>query len=152
MRRQSLNEAHAPHPLLLDLPVFEPDATLWPRIVAARAAAGAPKRQRVSWLIGAAAAAAVFATLLAVMPHAPTESPLAESQRESQSLEREWHALSPATAQPAGLTRLHVIDANLQSAYDRGAEADELGPLWKQRNDALRGLILAARADAVTRI
>jgi hypothetical protein len=29
---------------------------------------------------------------------------------------------------------------------------DELRPLWKERNDALRGLILTARADAVTRI
>jgi hypothetical protein len=86
------------------------------------------------------------------VPRAPIESPLAESQRESQSLEREWHALPRAAAQPAGLARLHVIDATLQSAYDRGARVDELQPLWKERNDALRGLILAARADTVTRI
>ena len=38
-----------------------------------------------------------------------------------------------------------MIDTALQSAYDRGARADELQPLWKQRNDALRGLILTAR-------
>jgi hypothetical protein len=40
----------------------------------------------------------------------------------------------------------------LQSAYDRGAEGDELAPLWKERNEALRGLILTAQADTVTRI
>jgi hypothetical protein len=152
MRRQLVNGADAPHPLLLDLPVFEPDARLWPRIVAAHAAAAAPRRRPVRWIFGSAAAAAVVATLLAVVPHAPVESPLAESQRESQSLERQWHALSPGAAEAAGIARLHVIDATLQSAYDRGAELDELRPLWKERNDALRGLILTARADAVTRI
>jgi hypothetical protein len=152
MRRQSLSEARAPHPLLLDLPVFEPDAGLWPRIVAAHAAAKAPRRRPARWLVGAAAAAAVVAMLIAVTPRAPVESALAESQRESQSLEREWQALAPATAQPAKLARLHVIDATLQSAYDRGAQTNELAPLWKERNDALRGLILAARSDAVTRI
>jgi hypothetical protein len=157
MRRQPVNGADAPHPLLLDLPVFEPDASLWPRIVAAHAAAKAPRRRPVRWILGAAAAAAVVVTLLAIVPRAPiepraSEPALTESQHESQSLEREWQALSPAGAQPAGLARLHVIDATLQSAYDRGAEADELRPLWQQRNDALRGLILAARGDAVTRI
>jgi hypothetical protein len=40
----------------------------------------------------------------------------------------------------------------LQSAYDRGAGSDELAPLWQQRNEALRGLILVAQADTVTRI
>jgi hypothetical protein len=151
MRRQLVNGADTPHPLA-DLPVFEPNAGLWPRIVAAHAAASAPRRRPVPWIFGAAAAAAIVATLLAVLPRAPIESPRAESQRESQSLEREWHALPRAAAQPAGLARLHVIDATLQSAYDRGARVDELQPLWKERNDALRGLILAARADTVTRI
>ncbi len=52
----------------------------------------------------------------------------------------------------ASLARLYMIDAALQAAYDRGAQPDELQPLWKQRNDALRGLILIARTDEVTRI
>jgi hypothetical protein len=47
---------------------------------------------------------------------------------------------------------VHAIDTALQAAYDRGARAEELQPLWQQRNQALRGLILSARSDAVTRI
>jgi hypothetical protein len=51
-----------------------------------------------------------------------------------------------------------LIDATLQAAYDRGARADELAPLWHQRNEALRGLITqfqtsgAHEASAITRI
>ena len=56
------------------------------------------------------------------------------------------------TTDAAGTARLHMIDAALQAAYDRGAAPAELKPLWQQRNDALRGLILVAQNDEVTRI
>ena len=152
MREQPLNDETL-HPALADLPVFAPDAQLWPRIVAAHAGtrAGHPRRR---WIAGAAvaAAAAVIVAIVAV-PRQNVEPPALAAQRESQALEREWQSLTPAASRPAAdLARLHVIDAALQSAYDRGAEADEIGPLWKQRNDALRGLILTARVDTVTRI
>ena len=50
------------------------------------------------------------------------------------------------------------IDAALQAAYDRGARANELAPLWQKRNRALRDVIAQYRsagpgdALAVTRI
>jgi hypothetical protein len=154
MREQPLNDTNL-HPVLADLPAFEPDAQLWPRIVAAHARRR-DERPRRRWLAGAgiaAAAAAVVIAALVVAPRRNIDSPSIAAQRESQALEREWQSLPAAGSRPAAdLARLHVIDTALQSAYDRGAEADELGSLWKQRNDALRGLILTARADTVTRI
>ncbi|HJT98660.1 MAG TPA: hypothetical protein VJ696_10135, partial [Rhodanobacteraceae bacterium] len=103
------------------------------------------------WL-GIAAAAAVVVAALIVVPRPRTDTGLVDGERESQTLEQEWRTLAPVPHPAAGLARLHMIDAALQAAYDRGAAADELTPLWRQRNDALRGLIVSARADAVTRI
>lgn len=153
MREQPLNEP-SPHPVLAELPVFAPDADLWSRIAAAHAKRNATPRRR--WIAVAAAAAAAIAAIVTVPQLTGTKpgEPLAiEGQRESQALEREWHALTPVSARPSvDLARLRVIDAALQSAYDRGAASDELAPLWKERNEALRGLILTAQADTVTRI
>jgi len=150
MREQPLNDETL-HPVLAQLPEFSADADLWPRIVAAHAQRQ-PVRRRYRW-IAVAAAAAVIAGVVLTLPRTGTESIALEGQRESQALENEWRALAPASARPtADIARLYLIDAALQSAYDRGAEADELQPLWKQRNEALRGLILTARTDTVTRI
>jgi hypothetical protein len=150
MREQPLNDETL-HPVLAQLPEFSADADLWPRIVAAHAQQQ-PVRRRYRW-VAVAAAAAVIAGVVLMLPRTGTESIALEGQRESQALENEWRALAPASARPtADIARLYLIDAALQSAYDRGAEADELQPLWKQRNEALRGLILTARTDTVTRI
>jgi len=150
MREQPLNDETL-HPVLAQLPEFSADADLWPRIVAAHAQQQ-PVRRRYRWIAVAAAAAAIAGVVL-MLPRTGTESIALEGQRESQALENEWRALGPASARPtADIARLYLIDAALQSAYDRGAEADELQPLWKQRNEALRGLILTARTDTVTRI
>jgi len=150
MREQPLNDETL-HPVLAQLPEFSADADLWPRIVAEHAKRQ-PVQRRYRW-IAVAAAAAVVAGVILTLPRTKTESIALEGQRESQALENEWRALAPAGARPtADIARLYLIDAALQSAYDRGAEADELQPLWKQRNDALRGLILTARTDTVTRI
>lgn len=155
MRGPTLND-NTQHPVLAELPVFAPDADLWSRIAAAHANAQTSRRARLPfhrWAGIAAAAAAIVVTVLVTGPRLRTEPSLAEGQRESQTLEREWQALTPAATRPAaGLARLHMIDAALQAAYDRGAQADELQPLWKQRNEALRGLILIASTDEVTRI
>ena len=150
MREQPLNDETL-HPVLAELPEFSAAADLWPRIVAAHAQQQ-PVRRRYRW-VAVAAAAAVIAGVVLTLPRTGTESIALEGQRESQALENEWRALAPASARPtADIARLYLIDAALQSAYDRGAEADELQPLWKQRNEALRGLILTARTDTVTRI
>jgi hypothetical protein len=148
------------HPVLAELPVHEPDPALWSRIAAAHAhaskpVASKPKRRPLRLALGFATAAALVVAVIATMPR--NDDPPArvvEGQRESQTLESEWRTLTPvaATRPAAGIARLHMIDAALQAAYDRGAEPAELKPLWQQRNDALRGLILVARTDEVTRI
>jgi len=151
MREQPLN-SETMHPVLAQLPVFEPDANLWPRILAAhqRKPVGA---RRVRGIAAIAAAAAVVVAAILIVPRSVSNPGLTEGQRESQALEREWQALPAAsTRASADVARVHAIDTALQAAYDRGARADELQPLWQQRNQALRGLILSARSDAVTRI
>lgn len=141
------------------LPVFTPGDSLWSRIEAAQYARVRARRWQVSRVAAAAAVlvAVVAATLSRQLP--PRATQIAAGQRESQALEREWQQLaqraSPATATTLPL---RVIDVALQSAYDRGAGADELASLWQQRNRALRGLIArvhdtpAHDARALTRI
>jgi hypothetical protein len=151
MREPLSNEAL--HPVLAELPEFAPSAELWTRIEKAHANARGTRRPQ-RWL-AIAATVAVIVGAITLFPREQRASNLSEGQRESQSLEREWQALAlaPSGTRPtAGLARLHVIDAALQSAYDRGARADELQPLWKERNAALRGLILTAGTESVTRI
>lgn len=150
MREQPLNNETL-HPVLAELPVFTPDQDLWSRIVAAKASRRAAPNPRYRLTAFAAAAAIVVAAIL-MLPRTKTDSAAVEGQRESQALEREWQALAPVSRPVAPLAQLHMIDAALQAAYDRGAQADELQPLWMQRNEALRGLILTARNDTVTRI
>lgn len=148
--REPLNNA-ALHPVLAELPEFAPSAELWTRIAAAHADTRTARRPQRWFAI--AAALAVIVGAITIFERGGQPPSLAEGQRESQTLEREWQALAPSSARPAAsLARLHVIDAALQAAYDRGARADELQPLWKERNDALRGLILTAGTDSVTRI
>lgn len=146
------------HPVLAELPVFEPDGALWSRIEAAHAhakkPATKPQRRPLRLAIGFATAAALVVAVIATLPRGGIEPAVVDGQRESQTLESEWRTLPPAAATrpAAGIARLHMIDAALQAAYDRGAEPAELKPLWQQRNDALRGLILVAQTDDVTRI
>ncbi|MGH8173314.1 MAG: hypothetical protein ACREPX_09205 [Rhodanobacteraceae bacterium] len=151
MREQPLTNEDL-HPVLAELPVFEPAADLWPRILAKREG---PQRavRRPRRLAAIAAVAAVVVATVLIVPRMATVPALSAGQIESQTLEREWQALPAASTRGAAdVARLHVIDTALQAAYDRGAHADELQPLWQQRNQALRGLIISARSDAVTRI
>lgn len=126
---------------LRQLPEFTPGAHLWPRIAAAQ-----QRRMRLRrWGrggIAAATAAVVCAAVLLTSYRIQPQQLVADGQRESQVLEGEWRRLAGASDPGSGgLTRLRFIDATLQAAYDRGAQADELAPLWRQRNQALRGLI-----------
>lgn len=141
------------------LPEFAPDAGLWSRIEAAQRAQVKTQRWRMGGLAAAAAVLGGIGVLL--LPHAlPTLSQdMLAGQRESQALEDEWRQLVGSTHPALGITsQLRVIDAELQAAYDRGAQTDELAPLWQERNRALRGLISrfqdggARDALAVTRI
>ena len=130
----------------LRLPVFDPDPALWARVVAAR------RRQlrvrRGSFALAAAAALGTLAIWLP-RPFLPLQQDIVSGQRESRALESEWQHLAPSQRiAPADLTRLRVIDAALQAAYDHGGAADEVAPLWRERNQALRGLITRVRSPA----
>ena len=72
-------------------------------------------------------------------------------QEQSRALEREWASLATDRDANIGATHLRAIDAQLQSAYDRGAGIEELSLLWQQRNRALRGLIDGLRSGAANR-
>lgn len=144
--------------LLRELPEFDPDPLLWSRIAAVhaqRSGRGGRGRGRGSWI-----AAGIAATLAAVvlLPRLGGDaSPLDQVelwQQRSQSLEQQWQSSARVLADPRRRADLHLIDGELQSAYDRGAAASELLPLWKQRNEALNSLINndPYRAQAVTRI
>ena len=143
---------------LHQLPVFRPDAALWPRMVAAQRRHTRAQRWRRGGVSLAAAVAVCAAVLLLPHPLPPLQQEIVAGQRESQTLGSQWLRLANSTRPGAtGLARVRVIDAALQAAYDRGARADELAPLWRQRNQALRGLIAHVQAtdpnDAlVTRI
>ena len=128
------------------LPVFTPDPALWPRLLA-----GQLRRRRAQrfqrGLSGVAALVfACAAIVLLPHPQAPLQQEIAAGQRESQALESQWHQLANSgSANPMNLTRVRMIDADLQAAYDRGATAQDIAPLWRQRNDVLRGLIAHVR-------
>jgi hypothetical protein len=144
---------------LRQLPVFAPDAALWSRLVTAQQRRVRAQRWRLGVFSAAAAAAVCAAVSLLPHPMPPVQQEIAAGQRESQTLESEWLRVSNSTRPGApGLVSVRVIDAGLQAAYDRGARADELESLWRQRNEALRHLIAHGRdtdpgdALAVTRI
>lgn len=124
------------------LPVFAPDPALWSRVLATQQRRTRLRRLREGGFSLAAAAAVCAA--VAWLPH-PLPAPqqeLAATQGESRRLESQWLRIAGQPLRGAsGITRLRVIDDALQAAYDRGADAGELAPLWQQRNQALQGLI-----------
>lgn len=136
------------------LPEFDPPAHLWDRIEAAQTQRR--RRATVRWGGGIAAVVAIAAVLLvlpAQRPGGQGGGALAQLEQRSHELEQTYAGLS----QPASLfeseAELHAVERALQQAYDRGATADELMPLWQQRNDVLSSLIaLAADGAQLTRI
>lgn len=132
------------------LPEFVPDATLWPRIVAARQRHVSRRRWRIAGALGGTVAAAL--AVVVFIPSLRSPAPIERSTMldQSRALEDEWTRLAGGQMPAIGTTHLRAIDDQLQAAYDRGAGMDELSPLWQQRNRALRGLIDGLR-DGVDR-
>lgn len=126
---------------LFQLPEFEPDPALWTRIESAHRRRSAVRRnRRIGWLAGGLAAACAVIALLPIAHDQPGDS-VAVWQQRSQELEREWQSQSRAQLDPRARAQLRLIDLDLQSAYDRGADELELVPLWKLRNALLRELV-----------
>jgi hypothetical protein len=141
------------------LPRFAPDAQLWQRIAGAQQRLVARRRRRTTATACAAVAviAVAIGSALPDLRNVPSAmSSIADGQHESELLEREWQGFAVSDRTPtSAVTRLRFIDATLQAAYDRGAGTDEIVALWKQRNQALRGLITqvkAADADGIVAV
>jgi len=131
------------------LPLFAPAPALRERILAVHARQRRQRRLRVLFGGGALAASFALAALMVARqeraaPTAPRLETADSAQDESRGLELEWQRAAGARSAPVATPRLRAIDAQLQSAYDRGADVRELSALWAQRNVALRQLIEAS--------
>lgn len=133
------------------LPEFEPPASLWPRIQQAHARR-LRRRRLLRW---SAAAAVVVGVALGIgLQRSPTDHTLAQLEADSRALEQAYaqlpHAVDIALD---GELELRVLERSLQRAYDRGASAEELLPLWRQRVELLGSLIaVSAEGAQLTRI
>lgn len=139
---------------LAALPEFDPPPQLWTRIEAAHLRRR-QRRRMALWGAGLAAAA-LFATVFTLLPTAPTlpagPNPLVQLQQVSHELEQRYAGLAMVSPLESE-TELHAVELALQRAYDRGATAEELTPLWQQRNEVLSSLIaIAADGAQLTRI
>ncbi|MGA8278402.1 MAG: hypothetical protein WB784_09420 [Rhodanobacteraceae bacterium] len=155
MREQEVGALASARMKLAALPEFALDAALWPRVLTAY-----QRRRRIRNLLrvgvgGAIAAMLVVALVLMPRPvQRDATSNLVVWQRESQTLEREWQGMHHnTTGSVSARANMRLIDRALQAAYDRGATPEELAPLWRKRNAALR-ILIANRHDmtAVARI
>lgn len=127
----------------------EPCADLWSRIAEAHVAR---RRRRVRVRLAATLAFTLAGS--AFFLAAPHLVPGTDWQARSQALELQLRALpasddtseGPAARETeSGLGR---IDRALQAAYDRGARANELVPLWKQRSELLSTLLAVRQQSA----
>lgn len=140
---------------LAGLPEFDPPPQLWARIEAAHARR--LRQRRVTRWSAAAAVVLGIAGLVAVTPPPPPPSArpsaLVQLERQSQELEQVYAGLAQPFSPLESEVELHAIETALQQAYDRGAAAEELAPLWQQRNAVLSSLIaLSADGAQLTRI
>ncbi len=134
--------------------MLPPSADLWQRIATAHVAR--KRRRMVRRVAGVGSAAVLFVAMVTVGVVKLREPTSVDWQARAQALELQLNeALVQRGVQPAGDTEeeLERVDFALQAAYDRGANKNELVPLWKQRSELL-SLLLAARQQqlALTRI
>jgi len=130
------------------LPEFDPPPHLWARIEAEHR-----RRQQRGHALrwgGGLAAMLALATVIALAPRPQNAvaNPLAQLERRSHELEQAYAGLNQAASPLENEAELRAVELALQQAYDRGAEVDELLPLWQQRNDVLSNLIAVAADGA----
>jgi len=127
----------------------EPSPDLWSRIAHAHVA----RRQR-RVRIRLAATLAFMLAGSAFFLAAPHLVPGTDWQARAQALELELRALPASDDAAEGAVAretesgLGRIDRALQAAYDRGARANELVPLWKQRSELLSTLLAVRQQSA----
>lgn len=129
--------------VLRQLPESDPDPALWSRIQSVHSQLLRRRRQRRQWIAGGLSVAALVCVVALSRSQfgLPHSGDVSVWQSHSRTLEGEWLAKSRLAPDPRLRAELRLIDLELQSAYDRGAAANELIPLWKLRNEALRELI-----------
>jgi hypothetical protein len=134
---------------LRELPVGEPSPDLWPRIAAAHAGRVRRARRRRGIIGSSLAVIALVAVLIAPKWLAPaaTERDI-DWQARAQALELQLHALQDSTGAHANgdgaleaQSEIARVDDALQTAYDTGAQRDQLALLWKRRSELLGALI-----------
>jgi hypothetical protein len=139
----------AQHLRLRELPVVEPSPDLWQRI--ADTHAGRMRRTRMRrGLVGSSLAVLVLAGVLMApkwLTPPATEGDV-DWQARAQALELQLRALQDdARARTdndgtlAAQSEIARVDDALQTAYDTGAERDQLTLLWKRRSELLGTLI-----------
>jgi len=108
---------------------------------------------------GSAVCAALLASAALVGLHVPADAlnrgTQIDWQARAQALELQLQALrherdssdamTTATAPDPAAIELESIDHRLQAAYEHGAYANELVPLWKRRSELLDTLIVARK-------
>jgi hypothetical protein len=134
---------------LAELPEFDPPAHLWVRIDAAVVA----RKRRRTWAAiaasGAIAASVAFALLMVRPVAAPSPDGLVTLRSESQHLENQLSSTSLVHSSATLGTELELqrVESALQFAYDRGADTQELAPLWRRRVDLLAVLLQLQQPD-----
>jgi len=134
---------------LRELPVGEPSPDLWQRI--ADTHAGLVRQARVRrGIIGSSLVAIVLVAIFVVpkwLEPSATQRGV-DWQARAQALELQLRALRDGTgahADDAGALEAQAeiarVDDALQTAYDTGAEKDQLELLWKRRSELLGALI-----------
>lgn len=134
------------------LPVSEPSSDLWQRIADAHQS----RLRRIRWrrgIVGSGLAAAALAAFLIVpLWLAPAAEGDVDWQARAQALELQLHALAAGATDSGGVleaqSEIARIDSALQTAYDLGAEKEQLAPLWKRRSELL-GMLLSVRQQHV---
>ena len=125
------------------LPVVEPPADLWSRIVERHGRERQRARRRRLVALGAAAASVLaVAGALVALRHPGGDD--IDWQARAQALELRLHAFDSAGAGAAAESaeaQLAQLDALLQAAYDNGAQRTEVVALWKRRSELLDTLL-----------
>jgi hypothetical protein len=133
------------------LPEFDPPPQLWTRIEAAHLQR--QQRRRLARWGGAIAAGLAVVVLAAQLRSPAPDQALARLQQQSHTLEQQYAGLTQPLSVLESDLELRAVEAALQQAYDRGAKAEEIAPLWQQRNAVLTSLIaLSADGAQLTRI
>ena len=134
--------------------MLPPSADLWQRIATAHLARR--RRRAIGRVAGVGSACVLVIAMVAAGVIKLREPAAVDWQARAQALELQLNdALAQRDLPLSGDTEeeLERVDLALQSAYDRGANKNELVPLWKQRSELL-SLLLSARQQqlALTRI